>query len=80
MNFIIGQFDHFFKIILILMIVDYITAILVAIYNQTISSSVGYKGIIKKVGILFFIILAQQIDNLNVTTDSNVRFVIIIFK
>lgn len=62
------------------MIVDYITAILVAIYNQTISSSVGYKGIIKKVGILFFIILAQQIDNLNVTTDSNVRFVIIIFK
>lgn len=75
----LGNFDDFLRIMLILIIIDYVSAILSAIYNKTISSSIGYKGIIKKIGIIFFISLSQQIDNLNIYEDTNIRYLVLSF-
>lgn len=75
----LGNFDNFLKVMLILIIIDYVSAILSAIYNKKISSSIGYKGIIKKIGIIFFISLSQQIDNLNIYEDTNIRYLVLYF-
>lgn len=75
----LGNFDNFLKVMLILIVIDYVSAILSAIYNKKISSSIGYKGIIKKIGIIFFISLSQQIDNLNIYEDTNIRYLVLSF-
>lgn len=75
----LGNFDNFLKVMLILIIIDYVSAILSAIYNKKVSSSIGYKGIIKKIGIIFFISLSQQIDNLNIYEDTNIRYLVLSF-
>ena len=47
--------DSIMGIVLVFIAIDYLTGILAAIYTKTLSSEIGYKGIIKKVGILCII-------------------------
>ena len=80
MDILFGQFDEYFQAFVILMIIDYLSGIIAAIYKKEINSSVGYKGILKKVGILLCISLARQIDILGIY-DSKVivRSVVLMF-
>lgn len=55
---ILGGYDMLLMTIVGLVILDYVTGILKAIYNKKISSSIGYKGIIKKIMIFVVIALA----------------------
>lgn len=50
------------KILVIIIILDYVTGILVAIYQRKISSEIGYKGIIKKIGIIICVIMCKLIE------------------
>lgn len=80
MDVLFGQFDEYFQAFVILMIIDYLSGIIAAIYKKEVNSSVGYKGILKKVGILLCISLARQIDILGIY-DSKVivRSVVLMF-
>ena len=80
MDILFGQFDEYFQAFVILMIIDYLSGIISAIYKKEVNSSVGYKGILKKVGILLCISLARQIDILGIY-DSKVivRSVVLMF-
>lgn len=80
MDILFGQFDEYFQAFVILMIIDYLSGIIAAIYKKEVNSSVGYKGILKKVGILLCISLARQIDILEIY-DSKVivRSVVLMF-
>lgn len=71
MDILFGEFDKYFRVFIILMMIDYISGIIAAIYKKEINSSVGYKGILKKVGTLLCISLARQIDILGIY-DSKV--------
>ena len=64
----LGGFDMLLGVIITLVILDYMTGILKAIYNKQLSSEVGYKGIIKKVFI--FIVIATSYEIQKVTGDS----------
>lgn len=75
----LGNFDNFLEVLLVLIVIDYVSAILSAIHNKKISSSIGYKGIIKKFGIIFFVSLSQQIDKLNIYEDNNIRYLVLSF-
>lgn len=55
---ILGGYDMLLMTIVGLVILDYITGILKAIYNKKLSSAIGYKGIIKKIMIFVVIALA----------------------
>lgn len=55
---ILGGYDMLLMTIVWLVILDYVTGILKAIYNKKLSSSIGYKGIIKKIMIFVVIALA----------------------
>lgn len=61
-SYIFGNCNTILICLLLIMLLDYATGILQAIYNKNLNSHVGYKGIIKKILILIFVGLANLID------------------
>ena len=58
-SFFIGDLDLMLKILICVMIVDYITGVICAIYNKKLSSKTGFNGILKKLCILSVICLSN---------------------
>ena len=75
-DFIIGGCDILFKTLLVFIIIDHITGLLRAIYTKELSSKIGAKGIIKKVGYIFIVILAALLDKL-LNSTGNIRNIVI---
>lgn len=75
-DFIIGGCDTLFKTLLTFVIIDYVTGILRAIYTKKLSSNIGAKGIIKKVGYIFIVILAALLDKI-LNSTGNIRNIVI---
>jgi toxin secretion/phage lysis holin len=57
--------------LLALMLIDYATGIICAIIKKNLCSSIGFKGILKKVSILIIVSVSQIID-VNMLSDSGV--------
>ena len=60
----LGGFDSLMITLLILIVVDYITGVIGAVYEKKLSSSVGYKGIIKKVIMLLVVGVAVALQRI----------------
>ncbi|UEL47595.1 phage holin family protein [Terrisporobacter hibernicus] len=52
----LGGWDMLLKAIVILVVLDYVTGLLKAIYNKSLSSEIGFKGLIRK--IIIFVVIA----------------------
>lgn len=63
-TWLLGAWDPSLQILMVFICMDFITGILYGFYSGELSSKVGYKGIIKKTGILFVIIVANLLDTL----------------
>lgn len=66
---LLGGWDLLLQTIILLIVIDYLSGILKAIYKRKLSSSLGYKGIVKKIMMLLVIALAyaiQQIFSVNI--------------
>lgn len=61
---LMNGFDIALKSLVIVMVCDYITGILSAIYNKKLSSKIGAKGVAKKCGYFLAVILACVLDSL----------------
>ena len=61
-GFLFGNWDLPLKVLLAAMVLDYISGMLKAFYLGIVSSKAGYKGLVKKVGILFTIVVANLTD------------------
>ena len=59
---VLGGWDIMLKTLIILVVVDYVTGVLAAIYKRKLSSAIGYKGIIKKTGIFAIVLVAAMMD------------------
>lgn len=55
LTFMFGGFDIILMVLLSMIAIDYISGLLGALYTGTLSSEAGYKGIIKKVGMLLVV-------------------------
>ena len=73
----IGGFDNIINTLLIFIIMDYITGIMKAIINKRLSSEIGFKGIFKKVLILFMIAVSNQLDI--IFKMPGIRYIVITF-
>ena len=62
LGFILGNLNGLFYALLSFVITDYVTGILAAAVNKELNSSVGFKGIAKKVFIFVIIALAHIVD------------------
>ncbi len=61
---VLGGWDVWLRVLVFFMILDYVTGVLAAISSKELDSSVGHRGIIKKVFILCLVAVAYQLDAL----------------
>ena len=66
--YLFGGIDVALQCLLIAIILDYISGMIKAYNTKTLSSSIGFKGILKKVGVLIIVMLAVIVDR--VTLDN----------
>ena len=62
--FIFGEFDIALQCLLVFIALDYISGLIKAYCTKTLSSKIGFKGILKKVGILAIVALSVSLDRL----------------
>ena len=75
---IFGQWDSILWALLVIMLLDYLTGVIKAIYTKTMSSEIGFKGLLKKITVLIIVALSnvlQQITGDNVA----IREIVIMF-
>ena len=66
------------KSIVILMVLDYVTGLLKAIYNKKLSSEIGFKGLIRKITIFIVIATAYVIQGI-MGDEIPLREIVILF-
>ncbi|MBQ8301759.1 MAG: phage holin family protein [Clostridia bacterium] len=76
--FMFGEWDSILWALIIIMVLDYITGIIKAVYNKQISSEIGFKGILKKITILIIVALANIMQVL-VGGNVAIREIVIMF-
>ena len=59
---ILTGYDTLFKALLIFIILDYLSGVMRAIYTKKLSSKIGAKGIIKKIGYIVLIVVVEILD------------------
>ena len=74
--FLFGDFDFLLKAILTLMLLDYITGVCKSFVKKKVNSSIGAKGIIKKVIYLCIIAVSVILDKM-LNTNGGLRTLVI---
>lgn len=70
-GYLFGEIDGLMYALLTVIIIDYITGVICAIVNKELCSTIGFKGILKKVSILIIVAVSQVID-VNILSDSGI--------
>ena len=78
LGYFLGGFDGLLYALIAFMVVDYITGVMCAIVDKTLSSAVGFKGICRKVLILALVGIAHILDT-NIIGDGSVLRTTVIF-
>lgn len=78
-GYFIGGRDNLLIALIVFMVTDYITGIMCAIADKRLSSSIGFKGICRKVLILIMVGIANLLDLHIIGTGSVLRTAIIFF-
>src|SRR5699024_2311524 len=75
----LGGLDGFLYALIILVVADYITGIMCAIFDKELSSEIGYRGIFKKVLIFILVGVGHMIDTHLIVDGSVLRTAVILF-
>lgn len=62
--FLFGEFDIALQCLLVFIALDYISGIIKAYTNKELSSRIGFRGILKKVGVLIIIAVGVLVDRI----------------
>ncbi len=76
---LLGRLDGVLIALLICMALDYITGVIHAIYTKSLSSAVGFKGLLRKAVILVVVILGNVIDTYVMHAGSTCRSAVCLF-
>ena len=78
-GYFVGGVDRLMTALLIFMVLDYVTGLMCAIADRKLSSSVGFKGICKKVLIIMLVGVAHVVDLHVVGTGDALRSAVVCF-
>lgn len=67
-----GDMNGLLVALLIMMVLDYITGVFVAIFRKKLDSSIGFKGILRKVMMLVLVAVGHVLDVYVLGGDSDV--------
>lgn len=76
---VLGGWDGFLYALVVFVVIDYITGVMCAISDKTLSSEVGFKGICRKVLIFFLVGIANILDVNIIGSGSVLRMAVIFF-
>lgn len=62
--YILGGYDIALECLLLAMAIDYLSGVSQAFYNSNVNSKVGFKGFLKKFGVILLICLSVIIDKI----------------
>ena len=79
LGYFLGGCDGLIIALVVFVVVDYLTGILCAIEDRSLSSEVGFKGIAKKVVIFLLVGIANILDVEVIGTGSVLRTAVIFF-
>ena len=79
LGYFLGGMDGMLIALIVFMTIDYITGVMCAIADKSLSSEVGFKGICKKVLTLMLVGVANIVDVHVVGTGSALRGAVICF-
>lgn len=74
-----GELDGILYALLVFIIIDYLTGIFAAVVEKQLSSSIGFRGIFKKIAILFLVSLGYLIDTAIIKQGGTIRTMVIFF-
>lgn len=60
--YLFGGFDVALSCLVIAIALDYISGIIKAFYTKQLSSKIGFKGLLKKIGILILVMVSVLVD------------------
>lgn len=76
--YLFGAFDTILITLLIVMVLDYISGIIKAVYTKKLSSHIGFHGLLKKIVILIIVALSTVIQRL-MGNNIMIREIVIMF-
>ena len=76
---VLGGFDGFLYALIAFVVIDYITGVMCAISDHTLSSQVGFRGICRKVLIFMLVGIANVLDIYVLSSGSVLRTAVIFF-
>ena len=79
LGYFLGGIDGLMIALIIFMALDYITGVLVAILDHKLSSSVGFKGLAKKMVTIMLVGVANIVDTHVIGTGNALRGAVICF-
>ena len=79
MGGLFGELDGILYALLVFIIIDYLTGIFAAVVEKQLSSSIGFRGIFKKIAILFLVSLGHLIDTAIIKQGGTIRTMVIFF-
>ena len=79
LGYFLGGLDGLLIALIVFVVLDYITGVMVAIIDKTLSSEVGFKGIFRKIIIFCLVGVAHIVDANIIGTGSGLRTAIIFF-
>jgi len=69
-----GWVSNIWWTLIILMGIDYLTGVVAAVINQCLSSEVGWKGIVRKAGVLILTVVCMLVDYAMESLGSGIGF------
>jgi toxin secretion/phage lysis holin len=60
--YLFGEWSQMLMLFFFVIIMDYLTGVMAAVVEKNLSSAIGYKGLIKKFGMVLVVALAHQLD------------------
>jgi toxin secretion/phage lysis holin len=75
----LGGFDGFLYALVAFVVLDYITGIMCAVLDKSLSSEIGFRGIFKKVLIFSLVGIGHIIDQSVIRDGSVIRTAVIFF-
>ncbi len=79
LGYFLGGVDGLMIALVIFMVLDYITGVMVAVVDKKLSSSVGAKGLMKKMVTIMLVGVANVVDTHIIGTGSALRGAVICF-
>lgn len=77
--YLFGGFDVALSCLVIAIALDYISGVIKAFYTKQLSSKIGFKGLLKKIGILILVMVSVLVDRVAGNTGAIRTLVIYYF-